>query len=162
MSSEHWTIVFTKSKVLRLQDLSFFDHLPPSIYIFYGIKVYKKSIFLTTYPPPLVNVVCERPLTLRARAGKSESTNMILCKSSCQSFLASLFWRLSLARFSHDNQSKSNLFSRLKIFFSSSQFIYFWNQNKLRIFVWQKLDMGNEYFRAYFVWAQTNQTKYMP
>ena len=33
-----------------------FDHLPP-----YGIKVYKKSIFLTTYPP-LVNVVCERPL----------------------------------------------------------------------------------------------------
>ena len=30
MSSEHWTIVFTKSKVLSLQDLSFFDHLPPS------------------------------------------------------------------------------------------------------------------------------------
>ena len=47
---------------LRLQDLAFFDHLPPSVYIFYGIKVYKKSIFLTTYPPPLVNVVCERPL----------------------------------------------------------------------------------------------------
>ena len=23
---------------------------------------YKKSLFLTTYPPPLVNVVCERPL----------------------------------------------------------------------------------------------------
>ena len=42
----------------------FFDHLPPSVYIFYGIKVYKKSIFLTTYPPPLVNVVCERPLGL--------------------------------------------------------------------------------------------------
>ena len=40
----------------------FFDHLPPSVYIFYGMKVYKKSIFLTTYPPPLVNVVCERPL----------------------------------------------------------------------------------------------------
>ena len=34
--------------------------LPPSVYIFYGIKVYKKSIFLTTYPPPLVNVVCEK------------------------------------------------------------------------------------------------------
>ena len=49
---------------LRLQDLAFFDHLPPSVYIFYGIKVYKKSIFLTTYPPPLVNVVCERPLIL--------------------------------------------------------------------------------------------------
>ena len=48
---------------LCLQDLSFFDHLPPSVYIFYGIKVYKKSIFLTTYPPPLVNVVCERPLS---------------------------------------------------------------------------------------------------
>ena len=49
---------------LRLQDLAFFDHLPPSIYIFYGIKVYKNSIFLTTYPPPLVNVVCECPLTV--------------------------------------------------------------------------------------------------
>ena len=47
---------------LRLQDLAFFDHLPPSVYIFYGIMVCKKSIFLTTYPPPLVNVVCERPL----------------------------------------------------------------------------------------------------
>ena len=29
--------------------------------VVYCIKVYKKSIFLTTYPPPLVNVVCERP-----------------------------------------------------------------------------------------------------
>ena len=46
---------------LRLQDLAFVDHLPPSVYIFYGINVYKKSIFLTTYPPPLINVVCERP-----------------------------------------------------------------------------------------------------
>ena len=43
--------------------MAFFDHLPPSVYIFYGMKVYKKSIILTTYPPPLVNVVCERPLT---------------------------------------------------------------------------------------------------
>ena len=34
---------------LRLQDLAFIDHLSPSVYIFYGIKVYKKSIFLTTY-----------------------------------------------------------------------------------------------------------------
>ena len=42
----------------------FFDQLPPSVYIFYGIKVYKKSIFLNTYPPPLLNVVCERPLTV--------------------------------------------------------------------------------------------------
>ena len=47
---------------LRLQDPAFFDHLPSSVYIFYGINVYKKLIFLTTYPPPLVNVVCERPL----------------------------------------------------------------------------------------------------
>ena len=30
---------------LRLQDLSFFDHLPLSVYIFYGIKVYKKFIY---------------------------------------------------------------------------------------------------------------------
>jgi len=37
--------------------------LPPSVYIFHGIKVYKKSIFLTTYPHPLVNVVFERPHT---------------------------------------------------------------------------------------------------
>ena len=44
---------------IRLQDLAFFDHLPPSVYIFYGINVYKKSIFLITYPPPLVEVVCE-------------------------------------------------------------------------------------------------------
>ena len=36
---------------LRLQDLSFFDHLPPSVYIFYGIKVYKKSIFFDHLPP---------------------------------------------------------------------------------------------------------------
>ena len=35
---------------------------PPSVYIFYGIKVYKKLIFFTTYPPLLVNVVYERPL----------------------------------------------------------------------------------------------------
>jgi hypothetical protein len=36
--------------------------LPPSVYIFYGIKVYKQSIFLTSYHPSRVNVVCERPL----------------------------------------------------------------------------------------------------
>ena len=40
---------------LRLQDMAFFDHLLPSVYIFYGKKVYKKSIFLTTYPPPLAS-----------------------------------------------------------------------------------------------------------
>ena len=48
----------------HLQNLSFFDHLPSSVYIFYGIKVYKRLIFLTTFPPSLVNVVCERPLNL--------------------------------------------------------------------------------------------------
>ena len=48
-----------RSALWTLQDLSFFDHPPLSIYISYGIKVYKKFIFLTTYPPPLVNVVCE-------------------------------------------------------------------------------------------------------
>ena len=41
----------------------FFWPPTPCVYIFYGINVYKKSNFLTTYPPPLVNVVCERPLT---------------------------------------------------------------------------------------------------
>ena len=48
--------------VKKRQNLTF-DRLPPSVYIFYGVKVYKKSIFLTTYPPPLLNVVCERPLS---------------------------------------------------------------------------------------------------
>ena len=40
---------------LRLQDLAFFDHLPPPFTFsnFYGIKVYNKSFF-TTYPPSLV------------------------------------------------------------------------------------------------------------
>ena len=67
---------------LRLQDLAFFDHLPPSVYNFYGIKVYKKSIFFTTSPPPLVNVVCERPLTagkkLKHRENDNEPTLYIL------------------------------------------------------------------------------------
>ena len=43
--------------------MAFFDHLPPSVDIFYGINVDKKSIFSTTYPLPLVNVVCECPLS---------------------------------------------------------------------------------------------------
>ena len=63
---------------LRLQDLAFFDHLPPSVYIFYGINVYKKSIFLTTYPPPLVNVVCERPLT-----GKDMKVGLMILHVTC-------------------------------------------------------------------------------
>ena len=41
----------------------FFDHLPPSVDIFYLMNVDKNRHFLTTYPSPLVNVVCERPLT---------------------------------------------------------------------------------------------------
>ena len=36
---------------LHLQDLAFFYHLLPSVYIFYGIKVYKKSIFFDHLPP---------------------------------------------------------------------------------------------------------------
>ena len=36
---------------LRLQDLAFFDYLPPSINVFYGIKVYKKLIFFDHLPP---------------------------------------------------------------------------------------------------------------
>ena len=55
----------------------FFDHLIPSVYIFYGKKVYKKSIFLTTYPPPLVNVVCERLVYRVSRQEKlSQSKSM--------------------------------------------------------------------------------------
>jgi hypothetical protein len=59
-------------------DLAFFDHLPPSVYIFYDIKVYKKSIFLTTYPPPLVNVVCERPLIKRLVRTLKSTESLIL------------------------------------------------------------------------------------
>ena len=47
--------------------LTFFDHLPPCIEIFYGMNVDKKWTFLDhlpTYLPRLVNVVCERPLTI--------------------------------------------------------------------------------------------------
>ena len=42
--------------------LDFFAHLPPNVDIFYGINDDKKSTFLDCLPPPLVNVVCERPL----------------------------------------------------------------------------------------------------
>ena len=44
---------------LYLQELSFFDHLPPSVYIFYGIKVCKKMIFFDHLLPCSWNVVCE-------------------------------------------------------------------------------------------------------
>ena len=53
--------LYVKRHKLHLQDLAFFDRLPTSVYIFYCINVYKKSIFLTTYPTPPVNVVCETP-----------------------------------------------------------------------------------------------------
>ena len=43
---------------LRLQNLAFFDHLPPSVYIFYGIKVDKKLIF---FRPPTPSY-CKRSL----------------------------------------------------------------------------------------------------
>ena len=39
------------------QVFGFFDHLPPSL----TSLPYKSWHFLTTYPPPLVNVVYERP-----------------------------------------------------------------------------------------------------
>ena len=71
---------------LRLQDgLAFFDHIPPFVYILYGMKVYKKSIFLTTYPPPLVNVVCERFLVLISHhklAFFFFKTSSLVCKPS--------------------------------------------------------------------------------
>ena len=50
--------------------LAFFDHLPPYVDIFYPIFLDKKYIhFWTTYPPLLVNVVCERPLTFEWEGG---------------------------------------------------------------------------------------------
>ena len=40
-----------------------FDHLPPSVDIFWLMNVDKNWHFLTTYPPSFVNVVCECPPT---------------------------------------------------------------------------------------------------
>ena len=40
----------------------FLDHLQPSIDIFYLMNVDKNQHFLSTYPPPPVNVICEQPL----------------------------------------------------------------------------------------------------
>ena len=40
---------------LHWQDLGFFDHLPPSVDIFYLIKVDKKSTFLDYLPPSSCN-----------------------------------------------------------------------------------------------------------
>ena len=75
---------------LRLQDLAFFDYLPPSVYIFYGIKVYKKLfVFLTTYPPPLVNVVCERPLTEKKQWNRNKQFIDEQLTGNRQNF----FWR---------------------------------------------------------------------
>ena len=45
--------------------LALFDHLPPCIDIFYLMIVDEYRHFWTTYPPLLVNVVCERPGSLR-------------------------------------------------------------------------------------------------
>ena len=42
--------------------LAFFDRLPLSVDIFYVMNVDKKWTFLDHLPPPLINVVCERPL----------------------------------------------------------------------------------------------------
>ena len=42
--------------------LHLFDHPPTFVYNFYAINIYKFSRFLTTHPPSIVNVICERPL----------------------------------------------------------------------------------------------------
>ena len=41
-----------------------FDYSPTSVYNFYDINVYKFSRFLTTHPPSIINVNCERLLSL--------------------------------------------------------------------------------------------------
>ena len=41
----------------------FFDYLPTLTWTFFTLNVDKKKHFLTTYPPHLVHVVFERPLT---------------------------------------------------------------------------------------------------
>ena len=51
--------------------------------------VYKIWLFLTTYPPPLVNVVCERPFIISAcllKIGKSSSHSFQLGKDCCPKF----------------------------------------------------------------------------
>ena len=44
--------------------LLFFDHPPTSLDIFYVLHVDKNGKFLTTYPPSLVHVVIECPLSM--------------------------------------------------------------------------------------------------
>ena len=44
--------------------LAFFNHLPTCAYILYLINLDKRWNFWTNYPPLLVNVVCECPLTV--------------------------------------------------------------------------------------------------
>ena len=43
--------------------LTFFDHLPTSTWNFFTLNVDKNGGFWTTYPPHLVLVVIERPLS---------------------------------------------------------------------------------------------------
>ena len=51
-----WTFTFHEEAGFEFTNyvnkiLAFFDYLPPSVDIFYGSSVDKKSIFSTTYPP---------------------------------------------------------------------------------------------------------------
>ena len=54
--------------------LAFLDHLPPCIDMFYVIIFDKKWTFLDTYPPHLVNIVCEQPLSQILEEQKSDSS----------------------------------------------------------------------------------------
>ena len=56
-----WCDIRGRSKTTLTNFSAFFDHLTPFVDSFYLIKV---DIFWTTYPPFLVNVVCERQIEL--------------------------------------------------------------------------------------------------
>ena len=81
---------------LRLQDLTFFNHLPPLRLHFIWYKSLQKVDFFTTYPPPLVNVFCERPpivndpnyvaLSAMQWVGKSTELNAKLVSLSIQKY----------------------------------------------------------------------------
>ena len=63
---------FCKGSFTKYVDkiLSFLDHLPPCVDIFYGMNVDKKCIFVDLVELPcLVNVVCVRPLIANQISG---------------------------------------------------------------------------------------------
>ena len=84
--------------------LAFFYHLPPCVDIFYLVNVDQNWYFWTTYPPLLVNVICERPLGEKWRqkvyaSNKSvDGLNFSQVTVACFMSQCGIFHRLLLSR----------------------------------------------------------------